>query len=81
MLAVAVCPSRLVAVTVYVCAPSVEVSSAPGEPDPFESMHESSPGPSVPSAQLKLVATCWPTANTWLFAGEAIDADGAAATV
>ena len=56
-----VCPSRLVAVTVYVCAPTVEVSSAPGEPDPFVSVHDFSPGPSVPSEQLKLVPTTCPT--------------------
>ena len=80
MLAVAVCPSRLVAVTVYVCVPSVEVSSTPGELDPLPSAHDLSPGPSDPSVQLKLVATCWRTAKTWLFAGEAICADGAART-
>ena len=57
-----VCPSLLVAVTVYVCAPTVEVSSAPGELDPSPSVQDEIPGPSVPSEQLKLVATACPTA-------------------
>ena len=45
MLAVPVCPSMLVAVTVYVNVPAVEVSSAPLPPEaPLESTHDWIPG-------------------------------------
>ena len=58
MLAVPVCPSWLVAVTVYVWLPGVDVSSVPDVPDPpFESVHDRIPGPPEASEQLKLVAT------------------------
>jgi len=63
MLAVAVCPSALVALTVYVCTPGLEVSSCPLVPvAPPESVHELIPGPFVPSLQAKVVATVWPSA-------------------
>ena len=62
MLAVPVCPSLLVAVTVYVCEPVLDVSSAPGELESFESVHDWIPGPSVPSLHEKPVATISPTA-------------------
>ena len=61
MLAVAVCPSVLVAATVYVNMPALEVPSAPGEDEPFESMHELIPGPYA-SAHENEVATRCPTA-------------------
>jgi hypothetical protein len=63
IVATAVCPSLLVAVTVYVCGPGLEVSSAPLVPvAPPESVHELIPGPFVPSLQLKVVTTVWPIA-------------------
>jgi hypothetical protein len=43
MLAVWVCPSLLIAVTVYLWLPIVDVSSLPGEPEPL-SAHEAIPG-------------------------------------
>ena len=53
-----VCPSLLVAVTVYLCAPVVEVSSEPLVPvPPLLSAHELIPGPG--SAQLNWVETFW----------------------
>jgi hypothetical protein len=58
MLAVALCPSLEVAVTVYVCEPGVEVSSVPdGAEAPPESAHEAIPGANAASAHEKLVAT------------------------
>jgi hypothetical protein len=75
---VAVCPSVLIAVTVKVCAPGVEVSSAPGETDPLLSWQDAIPGPTWPSVQLKFVATFWPTAYTPPDAGELTVATGAA---
>jgi hypothetical protein len=63
MVAVAVCPSALVAVSVYACRPGLEVSSCPPVPvAPPESVHELIPGPFVPSLQPKVVATVSPTA-------------------
>jgi len=71
----------LVAVTVYVCDPAVEVSSEPGLPDPFESRHVLILGAPEGSVQLKFVATTWPTAYVPAPAGEPICAVGAAAPV
>ena len=63
MVAVAVCPSALVAVTVYVCWPGLDVSSWPLVPvAPPESVHELIPGALAPSLQPNVVATVWPTA-------------------
>jgi hypothetical protein len=46
-----------------VWGPGLEVSSAPLAPlAPPESVHELIPGPFIPSLQLKVVATVWPTA-------------------
>jgi len=41
--------------------PVAEVTRAPGEVEPLESVQAAMPGP-VGSAQLKLVATVWSTA-------------------
>jgi hypothetical protein len=40
----------------------VEVMSEPGLDERLESRHVEMPGPPVPSVQLKLVGTDWPTA-------------------
>ena len=51
----------LVAVTVYVKDPVLDVSSIPGEPDPLTSVHAAIPGPPTDSAQENCVATTCPT--------------------
>ena len=48
----------LVAVTVYLCTPVVEVSSDPVPAAPLVSVHELIPGPAA-SEQLKPVVTDW----------------------
>src|SRR3954447_26262970 len=79
---VAVCPPVLVAVTVYVCAPGVEVFSVPCGPDaPFESRHDARPGPPAPSVHENAVATDCPWAKVRLSAGAVIAAEGGSATL
>ena len=81
----AVCPSLEVAVTVYVCEPVVDVSRCPEPPlvvlVPLLSLQDANPGPPVPSAQEKVVATTCPTAYVPPDAGKLIVAVGAPATV
>ena len=51
-----------VALAVYMCDPTVDVSKCPLPPlAPFESAHDDSPGPLAASVQVKLVATTWPS--------------------
>ena len=63
--------------TVYVCAPGVEVTSAPGELEPLASVQLEIPAPYT-SKHEKLVLTDWPTAYSPPDAGDEIDADGGA---
>ena len=59
----AVWPSRLVAVTVYVWLPTVAVSSVPdGDPAPLLSVQVAMPGASSASVQLKAIASFAPIA-------------------
>ena len=70
-------PSLLVAVTVKVCDPSVEVSTAEPDAFPFWSRHEAMPGPPAMSAQVKLDVTACPNTYVAPFAGVVIVAVGA----
>jgi hypothetical protein len=54
-----VCPSVLVAVTVYVKVPAVDVLRSPGLDEPFESRQLDKPGPSTPSLHENAVETVW----------------------
>jgi hypothetical protein len=74
-------PSLDEAVTVTVCAPGVEVSSAAPDAWPFWSTQEEIPAPSALSVQLKLESTTWSSEYTAPLAGTAIVELGAEGTV
>src|SRR5271165_1972146 len=82
MLSLPLSPSRLFAVTVYVCSPRVAVSSVPELPDPpLESEHDSRPGPNVLSAHENVVGMTAFLTYTPPPAGESIVAAGGDATL